>query len=67
MYRNLRHSNKMDTVLFIDAVKAYVFLYDVSHPDYKNAVKKNQTWNAIAESCHLSSGKIDVFIFDAHY
>lgn len=45
----------MDVGKLIELVRQNVFLYDISHRDYKNPSLKNATWESIAselnESC----------------
>jgi hypothetical protein len=43
------------TEKLIEKVRAYVFLYDTSHPEYKNLVKKGEAWRDISEELHQKS------------
>lgn len=44
-----------ETERFIDLVRECVYLYDTSHPDYKDSVKKTEKWTDIAHKLNLSS------------
>ena len=44
-----------ETERLIDLVRECVYLYDTSHPDYKDAVKKIEKWTDIAHKLNLSS------------
>lgn len=44
-----------ETEKLIDLVHNFPYLYDTSHCDYKNIVKKAQKWNEIAGILNLSS------------
>lgn len=44
-----------ETEKLIDLVHDCVYLYDTSHCDYKNIVKKAEKWNEIAGILNLSS------------
>lgn len=44
-----------ETERLIDLVRECVYLYDTSHPDYKDAVKKTEKWTDIAHKINLKS------------
>ena len=41
--------------IFIEKVREYVFLYDISHSDYKNLLKKAEAWGEIAAKLAMTS------------
>lgn len=41
--------------IFIEKVREYVFLYDTSHSDYKNLLKKAEAWGEIAAELGMTS------------
>jgi len=41
----------------IAAVQPYQFLYDMKHNDYKDLIKKENAWQAVAFQC-CSDGKL---------
>jgi hypothetical protein len=43
------------TVRLIKKVREYVFLYDHSHPKYKDLVQRHQTWEEISKELDQTS------------
>jgi len=43
-----------ETEMLIEQVKKYVYLFDTSHENYKNVVKKAEAWNKISEELGIS-------------
>lgn len=46
--------NKPDLGLLIEVVQAYEHLYNLRHKDYKNIVKKEESWQEIAGIVQMS-------------
>lgn len=51
-----------ETERLIDLVRECVYLYDTSHPDYKDADKKNEKWTDIAHKLNLRS-KLHILLY----
>jgi len=43
-----------ETEMLIEQVRKYVYLFDTSHENYKNVVKKAEAWNKISEELGIT-------------